>query len=289
MTDKRHPRTRENAHSDTPRATRIIDTPRSMLPAGIAVYNIRTDAIRDRRGAEHTSPPESIAALADSIHKYGIIHPLSVKSAGDGCYTLVSGSRRLKAARLLGLLYIPCLVITEDEAKCSSISLCENFHSHEMHYIEVAEGIGELCKKYGYSETEAAARLCISLAYTKSMLALLSYSEQERAALKRSRVAEATAVLLLKIDDARIRSYILSELVSEKITHTGVEHAVRMYHKKHRTDIVERSCTYLIRDVRIFYNSVDRAIEVMRRAGHNITAEKKDMGEYTLLTVKIPK
>ena len=65
-------------------AVSITETPRSLLPAGIAVYSIPTDRIVSPEGSLHTSPPESIAALAGSIHKYGIIHPLTVKALPDG-------------------------------------------------------------------------------------------------------------------------------------------------------------------------------------------------------------
>ena len=289
MTDTEKTSTKfQKKASCSPRPTKIIETPRSMLPAGIAVYSIRTDAICLRQEALHYSPPESISALADSIHKYGIIHPLTVKATGEGRYTLVSGSRRLKAAKLLGLCTVPCLVITADDAKCSSISLCENFHTHEMHYVDVAEGISALCDKYGYSEAEAAGRLCVSPAYVREKLKLMALSEDERKKLKKSNIDEDTVMLLFKIDDARMRSYILSELLSEKLTREGAQKAVGLYLKKHRADLTQRHSTYLIRDVRIFYNSVERALDVMRRAGHNIRAEKKDMGDYTLLTVRIP-
>lgn len=271
------------------RPTKIIETPRSMLPAGIAVYSIRIDEISSRCEAAHSSSPESIAALADSIHKYGIIHPLTVKTTGKEKYTLVSGARRLKAAKLLGLSLVPCIVITADEAKCSSMCLCENFHSHEMHYIDVAEGIAELCRKYNYTESEAAGRLCVSVRYVRDKLSLMTLNDEERARLKKSDTDEKLIAELVKINDAKVRSYILSELLDEKITREGAEKAIALYLKKRSGSAIEKRATYLIRDVRIFYNSVERALEVMRRAGHNITAEKKETEDYTLLTVRIPK
>ena len=142
------------------RRVHITETPRNIFPAGIAVYNIRTDQIEDRREAEHTCPPESITALASSINKYGVIHPLSVKVSGEERYVLVSGSRRLRAARLLGLCEVPCIVITADDARSVGTSISENVHTHTMHYIDVALAIEEMRCRLALSVEGVAAALC---------------------------------------------------------------------------------------------------------------------------------
>ena len=271
------------------RRVHITETPRNIFPAGIAVYNIRTDQIEDRREAEHTCPPESITALASSINKYGVIHPLSVKVSGEERYVLVSGSRRLRAARLLGLCEVPCIVITADDARSVGMSISENVHTHTMHYIDVALAIEEMRCRLALSVEGVAAALCLSLKYTHDKLRLLEYSCEERKKIKQSDAQERTVLSLLDIDDAHLRARILAELCSGAITEDTAAGLVRAHKKKRDKKALEKKTTYLIRDVRIFYNSIERALEVMRRAGHNIRAEKTDSEECTTLTIRIPK
>ena len=283
----RSPRSRRALHEV--RRVHITETPRNIFPAGIAVYNVRVDSIEDRREAAHTCPPESITALASSINKYGVIHPLSVKVTGEGRYTLVSGSRRLRAARLLGLCEIPCIVITEDEARCVGLSISENVHTHAMHYIDIALAIEDMRCKSDLSVEGVAAALCLPLRFTHDKLRLLEFDDEERIKIKQSEAQERTILSLLEIEDAALRSRILSGLCSGALTEDTVTGLVRAYKKKRDKKALEKKATYLIRDVRIFYNSIERALDVMRRAGHNIRAEKTDSEDCTTLTIRIPK
>lgn len=282
--------TRAHTASRVPRcAVSITETPRSLLPAGIAVYSIPTDRIVSPDTHKHTSPPESIAALAQSIHKYGIIHPITVKALPDGTFMLVSGLRRLNAIRLLGYTNVLCIVISADEASCRAVSLCENVHTHNMHYLDIAEAIGRLCERYGYTTEEAAGRLCISLRYTHDKLRLLEYSAEERSCIKHSDITEQQLLSLLAVDDGEVRALILSQLLSDKLSREGADRLISTYLRRHSKKDIEKRATYLIRDVRIFYNTVERAMDVMRRAGYSISAEKTEYDDYTILSVRIPK
>ena len=271
------------------RVTRISDTPRALSPAGIAVYEIPLDSIKITQRTIHTCSPESIAALAQSIHKYGVIHPLTVKATYGGQYELVSGERRLRAVRMLGLSTVRCMVINMDGARSDALRLCENFHTVEPHYLDIAEAIGQFCDKHACTADQAAARLCLSECYTRDKLRLLEFTPEERAKTKKSPVEEGVLLTLLSIADQRARSRLLDEIIRGGMTAEETDRLLCTYIKKKRLKPIPKQHTYLIRDVRIFYNTVDRAIDVMRRAGYNITADKKEDDEGVVVTVRIPK
>ncbi len=276
--------------SATPvRVTKISDTPRCLTPAGIAVYEIPLDAIRITQKTVHTCTPESIAALAQSIHKYGVIHPLTVKTTYGGGYELVCGERRLRAVKLLGLSTVRCMVINADAARSDAVRLCENFHTVEPHYLDIAEAIGQFCEKHACTPESAAARLCLSEIYTKEKLRLLEFSAEERAKTKSSGIEEGVLLTLLSVADSQARSILLDEIIKKGLSAEETDRLLCSYIKKRRFIPVPKQHTYLIRDVRIFYNTVDRAIELMRRAGYNITANKQQTDDATLITVRIPK
>ena len=269
---------------------KLTTAPRTLVPAGVAVYEIPIDRIKAGQAMRTDCPPEGIAALAQSIHKYGVIHPLTVRTDGTGGdYELVSGHRRLRAVKLLGLSSVRCIVITRDRSYSDAVSLCENIHSNAMHYLDIAEGIGNLSRKYGYSIQAAASKLCLSEMYVRDMARLLEFSERERRMIRAGEICEDVALQLLGIDDTDAREKLISEIYSKRLDRTGAEELVFNYMKKRAKKQKNRPATYLIRDIRIFYNTIDRALEVMRGAGYPISAEKIEEAEHTLIMIRIPK
>ena len=81
----------------------------------MAVLQIKIDDIRPNRAQPRAEfDNNSIIRLADSIRRYGILQPLTVRKANDDelyPYELIAGERRLRAARLLGYFTVPCLGI----------------------------------------------------------------------------------------------------------------------------------------------------------------------------------
>ena len=118
---------------------------------------------------------QALEELADSIGRYGIIQPLSVRKKGRG-YELVAGERRLRAARMAGLTDIPCIVLTVDDRQSGMIALVENLQRRDLDFIEEAQGLAKLMKQYGLSQEQAAARVGKSQSAVANKLRLLKLS-----------------------------------------------------------------------------------------------------------------
>ena len=269
--------------------TKIRQTPRCITPAGIAVYNISIDKIAEGESARASPSPESIAALAASIHKYGVIHPLTVRTAGDGRYELVCGHRRLRAVKLLGLESVNCIVITRDRSKLDAISLCENVQSEQLHYLDIAEAIGKLCVKYGYNVATAASKLCLSERFVTDKLHLLEFSAEQRRKIRESGVGEAQLMSLLSVSEEEVRARLLEQVICHRLDRALTDELVFSYLGKRSKRQKQKHETFFIRDIRIFYNTIDRALDVMRQAGYRITAEKSEFDECTQILIRIPK
>ena len=270
--------------------TKIKEMPRCLCPAGIAVYSIPIAKIHSAESSKRsTYTPESIAALAQSIHKYGVIQPLTVKTSSDGWYELVCGERRLRAVRLLGHTSVNCIVISSDSQKSDAIMLCEDVVREELHFIDIAAAIGRLCTKYRLDAESAAAKLCLSDRYVADKLRLLEYSEEERKRIRGVGMSERQAMTLLSVEDAEVRSRMLSEVIKCRLDERTTDELVFSYLKKRLKKPFGHNSTYLIRDVRIFYNTIDRALDVMRHAGYAISAEKKENEHSTSITITIPR
>lgn len=91
---------------------------------------------------------ERLAELSQSIAEYGVISPLTVR-LHYGRYELVSGERRLRAARMAGLKKVPCIILDVDMEESGLLALVENLQRQDLDFLEEARGIENLMRLYG--------------------------------------------------------------------------------------------------------------------------------------------
>ena len=149
-----------------------------------------------------------LSALADSIRENGILQPINVRRCGAD-YEIVSGERRLRAAKMCGLEEVPCIVIDVDDEKSAVLALIENIQRKDLSYFEEAVAIDKLIKFYGLTQDEAAARLGKAQSTIANKLRLLKFSDAERNLLIKGNIAERQARALVRIDDQKLRVHAL--------------------------------------------------------------------------------
>ena len=259
-------------------STKIREMPRCISPAGIAVYSLPLDKIISSPDlARRSYSAESITALAESIRKYGVISPITVIAREDGMYEVLCGERRVRAARLLLLSKIKAMVITCAEEKREALMLSDNIQSEEMHYLDVAYALKKICEKYSLTVEQLAAKLCVSCVYISQKLKIADgYGQDICEYIKKHGIGEDIIFELLHVDSRDMRERMLRTVSERRLGICEVERMVYLYNKKKSRKGLPPPHTYLIRDVRIFYNSVDRAVAILRRAGYGISAEKNE-------------
>lgn len=123
---------------------------------------------------------DELNQLAETIREHGVRQPLSVvKSETDGGkYEVVSGERRLRAAKLAGLEKVPCIIL-DAAAKKDEIALIENIQRSDLHPIELARGLKKLIDNYGWGgQTEIEKRLGIPTSRVSEAIKLLGLDEE---------------------------------------------------------------------------------------------------------------
>ena len=105
---------------------------------------------------------EAIKGLSKTILEHGIRQPLSVIQSKEieGRYEVVSGERRLRAAKLAGLLRVPCQII-QDMSDAEEIALIENVQREDLHPIELGRGYLRLKEKFSFTQENIADKLGI--------------------------------------------------------------------------------------------------------------------------------
>lgn len=266
-------------------------------PAGAAIYGIDIDRIQPNPSQpRRLFTEDSINSLSESIKQYGIIQPVVVRcclggNENGGCvYELVEGERRLRAAKRLGLREMPCIIINTDSRRSAEIALTENLQREQLNMFDEANAIGSFMEIYGLSASDMAKKLSCTKENIQQKLALLRLSPEEKAAVITNRLTERHIRSLLTVESEEVRRGLLKRVINEGLTAEGTEQLVA--NSKH--EIAERPAerlgkqVVLMRDVKAFFNTLERSVDVMRHAGVDVKVEKTDKEFETEVLIRIP-
>jgi ParB family chromosome partitioning protein len=232
---------------------------------------------------------EGLGELADSIREHGILQPLSVRR-GSGGYELVSGERRLRAARLAGLNEVPCILVNVDHENSSLLALVENLQRKDLDFIEEATALSRLISTYHLSQEAAAKRIGKSQSAVANKLRLLQLSPGILDLLRRSGMTERHARALLRLEDEELRWKAAEHIVRHRFTVAKTEEYIaRLLSPLAEKAISPQKKTYVIKDVRFFLNTVARGLSIMQSAGVDAQCGRQETSDAILLTIRIPK
>ena len=232
---------------------------------------------------------QSMKALTESIRQHGILQPLSVQKLPSGCYMLVAGERRLRAAGMAGLSRVPCLIVRLSDEESAVLALVENLQRQDLHYIEEAAAIAKLISTYGLSQEEAAKRLGRSQSAVANKLRLLRLSGRCVEILREYDLTERHARAVLRLAEEEDRIAALRRMGEKEMNVAAAESYVEsLLAAAQQTPSGGRSL-YIIKDVRLFLNSVKRSMDTMRLAGVDATCDRQDSEEEIVMTIRIPR
>lgn len=108
---------------------------------------------------------DEINGLAKTISEYGVRQPLSIIKTENGAYQVVSGERRLRAAKRAGLSKVPCIMV--DKEKAREIALVENIQRSDLHPVELGDAFSKLLN---YAERGSVRELAVRLGKSASTI-----------------------------------------------------------------------------------------------------------------------
>lgn len=191
--------------------------------AEIDVENVRPNPYQPRREFNEKALDE----LAASIEQLGIIQPVTVRALGQGQFEIISGERRLRAARRAGLSRLPAYVREADSEAMLEMALVENVQREELNPIEVAFGYQRLIEECDLTQEQVADKVGKSRSGVANMLRLLKLPPRLQAALRDGTVTVGHARALINVEahDDQIR--LLRAIEEEDLTVREVERRVR--------------------------------------------------------------
>ena len=255
------------------------------------ILYLRTDELQPNPVQPRTVFDEdSLAELAESIRSYGILHPLTVRRRA-GRYELVAGERRLRAARLAGLREVPCMLMDVNMEDAGLIALIENLQRRDLDFLEEANGIRQLIRMFGMSQEEAARRLGKSQSAVANKLRILKLPEDLLETLRERGLSERHARALLRLPDDESRRAALGKIIEKDMTVAAAESYIDalLAQKETGEEPAEGKRSFVMRDLRLFLNSVTRSLELMRQGGVAADMQKRETPDALILTISIPK
>ena len=233
--------------------------------------------------ARRTFEEQELAGLAQSIRENGLLQPISVRKAAEG-YELVAGERRLRACKLAQMTTIPAILCSYADEQTAALGLLENIQRTDLNPFEQAQGLRDILVLWDCTQAEAAKRLGMAQPTLANKLRLLQLTGDQRQFVLDNNLTERHARAVLRLPENR-RSEALINIAKRRLnarqTDLYIEQLLNSTAKgRHRISMV--------RDVRIFMNTIDHAIRLMTDNGVPATAHREEKDGYIEYTVRIP-
>lgn len=179
----------------------------------VRVERVRPCALQPRKDFTE----DALRELADSIRERGIVQPLIVRER-NGCFELIAGERRWRAAQLAGLTEVPVISREADDRTVLELALIENLQRENLNPIEEAQGFAQLIGQFELTQEEAATRVGKSRAAVTNALRLLRLAPALQASVREGRLSVGHAKVLLGLESAEHQLQAAGRVVKEGLS-----------------------------------------------------------------------
>jgi len=247
----------------------------------------------------------ALRSLASSIGTHGILQPITVRryeavpfaqQPDAPSFEIIAGERRWRAAKLAGLLYVPCVIKDANKTRSAELALIENLQRRDLGYFEEAEAIRNLLLMTSLSQNELASRLSMSPSSLSNKLRLLALPDADRDLIVSHGLSERHARAVLKLRDEKTRRDAITQIAAEGLSAADAERLADELCGKQTSFVPEKAdkpktkkriC--LIKDVRFFFNTLDRAVGLLKEAGFDATQERAEVEGGYEIRLFVPK
>ena len=161
---------------------------------------------------------ESLAELADSIAKHGIIQPIIVRSLPNGYYQIIAGERRWRAAKMAGLDEVPVVIKNVDDLAAAEMTMVENLQREDLNPIEEALGYKYLMEYHNITQEEIARQVAKSRSVIANALRLLSLPGEVLKYIEDGEITSGHARALLSVDDPAEQLKIAQKIIKNNLS-----------------------------------------------------------------------
>lgn len=228
-----------------------------------------------------------LEGLACSIRSNGLLQPINVRVLSDGSFELISGERRLRAARMIGMNKIPCVVMNVSDEQSALFAIIENVQRQNLDFFEEAVALERLMVDHGLSQEDIAKKLGKSPSTLSNKLRLLRLPEELRDKITYAGLTERHARALLSLPDNTTRARVLDIVIERHLTVAETEQLVKDVQRRKKEP--KKAHVKVYKDMRIFLNTINHAVDTIRKAGIEADTAKSETDEYFEYVIRISK
>lgn len=231
------------------------------IPLEVSIELIKPNPRQPREHFAHAA----LEDLISSIQEHGILQPLVVTKAGNA-YELIAGERRLRAAKLAGLLTVPVIIRTASEQEKLELALIENLQRQDLTPIEEAKSYQKLIDEYSLTQEEVAKKVGKSRAVVGNAIRLLSLPVEVQAAVADGRITPSNARTLAGLSSAEEQKKWFAKMMKEGMTAREAEKNVT---SKRRAPLADPQ---LAADEEELREALGTKVKIEKKAGKGMIA-----------------
>ncbi|MFO8129839.1 MAG: ParB/RepB/Spo0J family partition protein [Bacteroidales bacterium] len=191
--------------------------------ANISVDIIEANPFQPRNNFEE----ETLEELAHSIKEQGIIQPITVRKLSQEKFQLISGERRLRAAKLANIGEVPCYIRVANDEQMLEMALIENIHRENLNSIEIAISYQRLIEECDLTHEKLSDRVGKKRATITNYLRLLKLPPEIQVALRDNKITMGHARALINVLHANKQLNLLNRVIQRSLSVRQVEEMVR--------------------------------------------------------------
>lgn len=253
----------------------------------IPVHAIRPNPYQPRRHFDQ----KALEELAVSIKSFGVLQPICVRRQTSTIYELVSGERRLRAAKMAGLESVPVIINEFDESDSALVALLENLQREDLSYMEEAQGYFHLINQHHLTQEEVALKVGKNQSTIANKLRILKLGPLVKKILTDNNLTERHARALLRLDDEQTQLSVLKQVCESSLNVAQTEKLIEGHLQKDCEPKKQKKKNFFAgnQSVRLIVNTIRQSIKMIRDAGMDASMREIDGDEFIEYSIKIKK
>jgi ParB family chromosome partitioning protein len=195
--------------------------------ANLSLEKIEVNPFQPR----NTFEPEALEELADSIREQGVIQPITVRKLGYEKYQIISGERRFKAARMVGLEEIPSYIRVANDEQMLELALIENTHRQDLNAIEIGISYQRLMEECKLTQEELSKKVSKQRSTISNYIRLLKLPAEVQIAIRDGLITMGHARSFINIEDRDEQLSLLAQILNENLSVREIEKKVQKINK----------------------------------------------------------
>jgi ParB family chromosome partitioning protein len=204
----------------------------SVAEAAINMLRIPLDQIEaNPKQPRHDFNEESLKELAASIQLHDIIQPVTLSKLPSGKYRLISGERRLRAAKMAGLKDIPSYIRQTNDHQLLELALLENLQREDLNTIEIALSYKRMMDELSYTQEQVAERMGKERSTVANYVRLLKLPPDIQVALRSNQLTMGHARAMINVDTVETQLFLFHSIKDKGLSVRQTEELVRKLYK----------------------------------------------------------